>query len=229
MKAVIQCCKTKSTTASFRVRNQRVKFVVQPKHRSEETDDFPARPDERMPNRTTTWREQLVEYNDTFRATGQNPLGLKQAFELYAPKGYTAYSDLLRHFSASNMYILSAGWGLVRADFLLPDYDITFRIQDTPEWCVRKPADAELFHDFAHLTPDVVSNDELVYFFGGGSYLQFFFTATSTLPVKRVVYYSAKTVPDPKKCRGIKYDGKGMTWMYRCASDFCKPSKQLER
>ena len=142
MKAVIQCCKTKAGTASFRVGAQRVKFVAHPTLRSEETNDFPARPDDPMPSQTMTWREHLAKYNET----GENPLLLKPAGELYAPVGYTGYADLLRHFGPANLYVLSAGWGLVRADFLLPDYDITFRSQDTPKWCVRKPADE--FNDF---------------------------------------------------------------------------------
>ena len=69
MKAVIQCCKTKAGTASFRVGAQRVKFVAHPTLRSEETTDFPARPDDPMPSQTMTWREHLVKYNETGEVT----------------------------------------------------------------------------------------------------------------------------------------------------------------
>lgn len=51
----------------------------------------------------------------------------------------------------SNVFILSAGWGLVRADYPLPVYDITVakpaKSADSYKW--RRPTDE--YHDFCHL------------------------------------------------------------------------------
>jgi hypothetical protein len=33
---------------------------------------------------------------------------------------------LVEKFGIEKVFILSAGWGLIRADFLTPNYDITF-------------------------------------------------------------------------------------------------------
>ena len=35
-------------------------------------------------------------------------------------------TQLVEIFGIDNVYILSAGWGLIRASFLTPNYDITF-------------------------------------------------------------------------------------------------------
>lgn len=63
-----------------------------------------------------TWR-QLLERNN---GTG-NPLGLLPAWKLYDP---APYRRLVETFGTDRILILSAGWGLVRADYPLPPYDI---------------------------------------------------------------------------------------------------------
>ena len=66
-----------------------------------------------------TWRQVLFAYNNDTR----NPFGLYPAYRLYADN---VYRRLANRFAVQNLYILSAGWGLIRADFLTPYYDITF-------------------------------------------------------------------------------------------------------
>jgi hypothetical protein len=65
--------------------------------------------------------ELLLRYNE---APGENPLGLLRAFKLYLND---IYRRLARHVGIENFLILSAGWGLIPASFLTPDYDITFK------------------------------------------------------------------------------------------------------
>jgi hypothetical protein len=123
MKIVIQCSATKQDLAgTFIISGRRVKFIAHPElHPPGETDIF-SRPDDAIPSSSTTWRQHLVTYN----SSGANPDHLLQAGSLYSPPAYVA---LLRSVGTENFYILSAGWGLVRSDFLLPDYDITFSSQ----------------------------------------------------------------------------------------------------
>ena len=52
-----------------------------------------------------------------------SPFGLLPAYQLYEN---STYNRLVDRFGLSNVYILSAGWGLIPADFLTPHYDITF-------------------------------------------------------------------------------------------------------
>jgi hypothetical protein len=61
----------------------------------------------------------LQEYN---ALPGNNPLGLYPAWRLYENR---SYEGLVDRFGVDNLYILSAGWGLISAAFLTPNYDIT--------------------------------------------------------------------------------------------------------
>jgi hypothetical protein len=67
-----------------------------------------------------SWRHFLRKYNDD---AGGNPLHLYPAYQLYENR---AYGRLVGRYGLRNVYVLSAGWGLIRADFLTPSYDITF-------------------------------------------------------------------------------------------------------
>ncbi|MHB0665642.1 hypothetical protein ACX4MV_12140, partial [Roseomonas mucosa] len=87
--------------------------------------------------------------------------GLWIAGKLYRPK---AYALLLEKLGIERLFILSAGWGLVRADFLLPDYDITFSTSAEP-WKRRRASDK--FSDFNALE----RTQEDIVFLGGKDYL----------------------------------------------------------
>jgi hypothetical protein len=50
-------------------------------------------------------------------------MGLLPAWQLY---DRPVYRELVHALGAENVFILSAGWGLLSADFLTPNYDITF-------------------------------------------------------------------------------------------------------
>ncbi|MSU49737.1 MAG: hypothetical protein EXS37_11745 [Opitutus sp.] len=148
MKIVIQCCATKAKARrSFKIEGHQVKFVADPERfaaDSENSEGFVGfRPDDLMPSSSITWREHLLAYNDR----GDNSDGLLQAGSLYKPP---AYQNLRNRAGAENLYILSAGWGLVRSDFLLPDYDITFSSQAKQRWKRRMRCDE--YRDLAHLT-----------------------------------------------------------------------------
>src|SRR5213592_4041525 len=166
MKIVIQCSSTKDDLAgTFAVNGRRVKFIAHPELHPLIDTHVLSRPDDQIPVISTTWREHLVAYN----ANDSNPDGLLQAGALYSRPAYRA---LLRSVGYENLYILSAGWGLIRSDFLLPDYDITFSSQ-AEGWKRRTKRDA--FRDFAHLTSAAVGRDETVYFFGGKEYLPLYY------------------------------------------------------
>jgi len=110
-------------------------------------------PDDAVGESSMTWRELLL--------TSQGmQSGLLTAGELYRPR---VYRELLASYGSENVFILSAGWGLVRADFRLPKYDITFSSQ-AEKYKRRKISDT--FMDFNQL-PD---GPDPVVFFGGKHY-----------------------------------------------------------
>lgn len=140
MKLVIQCSATKDDAAgSFTVNGQRVKFVAHPELHRETASYVLFHPDDVIPSTSTPWRGHLVTYN----RRSDNPDRLLRAADLYSPP---VYRRLLNHVGTESLFILSAGWGLIRSDFLLPDYDITFSSQAEP-WKRRMKRDR--FSDFA--------------------------------------------------------------------------------
>src|SRR5258708_11210444 len=123
MKLVIQCAATKQPDGFFRAGDGRsVKFVAHPElaPKPESESHWLARPDDPAPD-GRTWRDLVVDYNAT-SAIGGNPLRLWPAHRLYSN---AAYADLVARFGSASVLVLSAGWGLIRSDFLTPQYDIT--------------------------------------------------------------------------------------------------------
>ncbi len=211
MKVVIQCCATKNGLAeSFGVNGRRVKFVAHPEYYPEANAHDLFRPDDLIPSTQTTWREHLLTYN----GRGDNPDRLLRAGSLYSPP---TYRTLLHSVGAENLYILSAGWGLVRSDFLLPDYDITFSSQAKP-WKRRTKRD--VFCDFAHLTQVDIARNEAVYFFGGKEYLPLYYRLTRSLFARKVVYFASTRIITEGAFEYIGYGSAGTNWHYRCVSDF---------
>jgi hypothetical protein len=121
MKIVIQCAATKRTNAGRLTTKDAkpVEFVARPELAPVEANRIYTRPDD-ISDRGMSWREQLRKYNENEKT---NPLRLLPAYQLYDNKSYGA---LVNHFGSESVYILSAGWSLIRSDFLLPYYDITF-------------------------------------------------------------------------------------------------------
>jgi hypothetical protein len=97
-----------------------VVFVANPELAPPDDSVSYARPDD-ISDSGKSWRDVLLEYNET---GGDNALGLCPGYQLYQNR---IYAQLVDRFGLRKVYILSAGWGLIRADFLTPHYDITFK------------------------------------------------------------------------------------------------------
>lgn len=112
MIVVIQCAAKKQPNAGhLRARSGKpVLFVAYP-HAAPPAEGIEyAHPD--APTDTgLTWREVLDQYNLSIAA---NPLGLLRAVDLYVNP---IYRRIVERFGLANTYILSAGWGLISADF----------------------------------------------------------------------------------------------------------------
>ena len=121
MIVVIQCAARKAAGAGYlRTRDGRkVMFVADPDLAPRDGGCIYARPDD-IAGTGTSWRAVLRQYNEN---PGDNRLGLLPAWRLYRN---STYEILAEHCGLDRLYILSAGWGLIPADFLTPNYDITF-------------------------------------------------------------------------------------------------------
>lgn len=210
MKIVIQCAGTKNQTpgAGFRTSDNRlVKFVADPKKAPSSGDIAYAHPDER-PDGLQTWRERLLDYN---KGATTNPLGLLPAYQLYKNP---VYKKLVEKFGLEKVFILSAGWGLISADFLTPDYDITFSTARNVEpYCRRNKRDH--YADTCILPDD----GEGIIFLGGKDYRPLFCKLTANMKGMKKVFFNSSVDPVlghgfstecfPTKCR--------TNWHYSCA------------
>jgi hypothetical protein len=207
---IIQCAATKHAEAG-RMKSadsKSVVFVAEPESAPPPRAHSYARPDD-MFDAGKSWREALLEYN---RRAKSNPLGLYPAYRLYKNQ---IYERLVDRLGLNNVYILSAGWGLIRADFLTPYYDITFS-QSAEGFKRRRKTDRYL--DFSML-PDR-PNEEIV-FFGGKDYLPLLCSLTGETPNRKTVFYNAASAPEAPGWNLQRFETKTRTnWHYECAGAF---------
>lgn len=209
MLIVIQCAASKKPDAGYlrTTDGQRVLFVADPK-KCESSSIKLAKPDDPS-DRGFTWRQMLIEYNE---GQNENPLGLLPAYHLYRNGAYEALVDRL---GADNVFILSAGWGLIRTDFLTPQYDITFSGSAEPYKRRRK---GDVYGDLCQL-PE--GNGDPVVFFGGKDYLPLFCDLSKRIEGRRVIFYNSKNMPQAPGCELIRYKTTTRTnWHYQCVNSF---------
>lgn len=205
MRIVIQCASGKQRNAGRLMKDDKsILFVANP-GLAPSMDGVLARPDEPTGG-NNSWREVLEAYN----TTGKNPCHLLPAYRLYTNSVYGALVD---RFGRDNVFILSAGWGLVSATYLLPDYDITFSKAAEPHKRRRKN---DVFKDWCMLPDD--GDDAL--FLGGKDYLPLFQRLTLHHTGTRIVVYNSLTRPEvPVGFKTVRYKTTTRTnWHYECAS-----------
>ncbi len=220
----IQCASSKSPRArGLHTRDGReVRFVAHPEVAPAMAGVLWAHPDGPTEEPALTWRQYVTDAN----ARADSGLGLLPAYKLYAP---SQYGHLVNTLGAENVLIFSAGWGLVRASYLLPNYDITFSKQAEP-YKVRRSSD--VFEDFVQLQP---SDPGPLVFLGGEEYRERMKRLTRSYGQGKLCFVRAEpgTLGVPK--RGV--DGwttvpfptaRKTNWHYECAEALCR-DPQLTR
>jgi len=207
LKVVLQCASRKDPAAKTFLAGdgRRVVFVAHPDLVPRAANSIHARPDGPSGG-GRSWRERLVAYN---KAPAANPLGFLPAYRLYANDTYVA---LVERFGEKDVYILSAGLGLVPAAFLTPYYDITFSASADP-WKRRRRDDS--YEDFRFIPDD---GDQVV-FLGGKGYLPLFCSLTAALKGAKTVFFNSAERPDlPEGFTPARYRTTTRTnWHYECA------------
>lgn len=209
MLVVIQCAAGKQPHAGhLRTRDGRkVMFVAQPQSAPADGDRVYARPDD-ISDSGESWRTVLERCN---AEPGESPLGLLPAWRLYRNP---TYELLFRRIGPERLYILSAGWGLVRADFLVPNYDITFsKAGNVPKF--KRRGGQDVYNDFE--LPSGIA-DPLV-FFGGRDYIPLFTKLTAWAKGTRTVFYAGSGVAAPG-CTLQRFGNPFTNWHYQCVKDF---------
>lgn len=212
---VIQCAaKKKPDAGHLRQRDGRpVLFVADPATAPTSQLHVYARPDD-ISDTGVPWRDRLSNYNDK---PGNNPLGLLPAWQLYTNK---TYGLLANKYGPRSLFILSAGWGLIAADYLTPAYDITFSPRANNKNIYKRRRKNDLYKDICMLPADTI---EPIVFFGGKDYVPLFCTLTDCAKGQKFVFYNSKSAPNAPGCSIKKFCTSTKTnWHYECTNAFMK-------
>ena len=210
---VIQCAANKIPGAGHLISGsgERVVFVADPQAAPAKVGTEYARPDDPSGS-GLTWRESLQQYNS--HNVCANPHGLTPAAKLYKNG---VYRRLVDRFASEKVFILSAGWGIIRSDFLTPYYDITFSPEARGANSYKRRRASDLYRDFPF--PEDAQED--IVFFGGKDYLKLFIALTGMASGRRTVYYNSKPAPSMPGCVFERFQTKAKTnWHYLCANTF---------
>jgi hypothetical protein len=223
MKIIVQCAGSKEDGGTLLCGSCiPVHFVARPRFAPRLTSPGVwANPDDVAPGCDYTWRTMLTGYNEQWEQRPDNPRKLLHAYQLYTP---AIYGLLVLHFGLENVYILSAGWGLVRASFLLPVYDITLsNLPKEEKYKQRDKCIVAGWKDYRQLEDNLIKDHEPLVFIGGKSYWELF---RKLCPNKGqpVMFYTgeapaAKHLPRPAITRIISYGKAYTNWHYQCAKD----------
>lgn len=207
MIVVIQCAGGKQKDAGhMKDAGRKVLFVADPASAPQSDSVIYKRPDDAASSGRSC-RDMLEDYNRNRRK--DNPLDLFPAWELYTKP---AYRELAEYFGIGNLYILSAGWGLVKADYLLPKYDITFSTS-----VGRLPAPAKAGPRLPRLR-HATRNDFGACRVPGWERLRPALPAPDGQRRSATVVFNSKTPPRVPGCELKRYQSRTRTnWHYECA------------
>ena len=218
MIVVIQCAARKATNAGHlhTLDGRKVMFVANPELAPPGGNLIYARPDD-VSDTGESWRTILRQYNEN---PDDNRYGLLPAWRLYTNP---TYKILAEHCDLDRLYILSAGWGLIPADFLTPNYDITFSAaQNVQSFKRRRRHDN--YRDFRMLPTDVSGP---ILFFGGRDYIPLFCTLAAGTASQRTVFYAGRA-PTAPGCRIQRFGSPFTNWHYQCAKAFVEGKIRLD-
>lgn len=208
MRIVIACAARKHSGGTFATTDgRRVIFVADTAQAPESARHVYARPDDRSDD-GRSWRARLLAYQDD---GPRNPLALLPAYQLYA---HDVYRALVERFGVDDVFILSAGWGLIPAAFLTPAYDITFTRKAAP---LNRRRKNDRYEDFC-LMPD---DGAPILFLGGQDYLPLFCRLGAGMRGTKTVVFNSTRRPDlPDGFTALRYQTRTRTnWHYEPAHD----------
>ena len=202
---IILSCSARKNGEFFRYNGEKIHFVANPQAAPKEKDVSYYHPDDIIPGRNITWREYIQ--SDEFQSDDNN----LPAYKLYKPE---IFKKLYEKFG-DDFYILSAGWGLIKASFKIPYYDITFSSNVSDKF--KKRYKKIRFNDFNQLT-DHINKDEKIIGFFGNDYLDLFYSLTKDLSNRKYVFKNSSIKKHYDNIQFIPFHSKQKRiWHYKAA------------
>ena len=137
-----------------------------------------------IPNMLTTWKRLIEDINQ-----GVVNIIIPEAYNLYEPRNpfQTIYQESHNAFG-NRFYVASAGWGIIKSEFKIPDYNITF--SDTDEENNYRNPNNDYINDFNH----ILSIEGDILFLGSKKYLNQFISLTRNLPNRKIVFQNSQEI-----------------------------------
>lgn len=220
MKVVIQCAGDKDDGAATLCQNgQELRFVARPVPGTNQRSPWQRVTGSNGP----TWIECLRSFND---APQRNlPQGVAwgrgtptRAADLYSNP---IYQRLACAIGVANVYILSAGWGLVRGTDVIPTYNITFSAgQNVPPHARITPKDRVPLGNLRN----GVEGDDQIHLFLTPKYISYWLNAGLIIKPNRLVLHwrAGQALPDGLgNVERITFETDArMNWHYGAADEF---------
>ncbi|MDR0599329.1 MAG: hypothetical protein LBG84_04510 [Treponema sp.] len=210
----VACCSSKKIISEFCYKDLFIKFVASPQIAPRDGFTY-YKPDDTIPGEHKTWRDLVLE---------QNHPDLVPAYCLYRRD---IYRDLYHEFG-NCFYILSAGWGIIRADFKIPAYDITYSTTpNMPEYAKRR--DNYGWKDINHLKEDSIKfdRDSEVILFAGSDYVPPFCDMAQSVQYRKKILYKRHTVT---RRQGFVYEyyqtNRNTNWYYEAVKRFLRDNER---
>ncbi|MBM4027434.1 MAG: hypothetical protein FJ280_18815 [Planctomycetes bacterium] len=215
---VIQCAGRKFPAPTLSLPGASIQFVAAPQ---------PMMPNSRAPWDALpapvngTWIDTVRDYNNCQMAlpagvsvSGNAPL--TEAGSLYSPP---VYGQLVQRFGPTHVYVLSAGWGLVRADDRIPIYDITFNSSALP--MARMSPNVRSAYDSVRRTVD---GEDDIHLFLTPKYLLYWLSLFPFFGTRRIILHWRKGQRLPLGWRGAvcwhDCGERRLNWHYVAAKQF---------
>jgi hypothetical protein len=202
-KVILTCAGTKHRNKELEYNGIKIDFRWTPSQNNQ------YKPFDKIPSKNISWKQFLEEIN---KENANNVIeeiaydNIVSAYKLYNPlfENRNIYVDL-HNCLLDRFFIASAGWGIVRSDFRLPNYDITFtepkKEQDANKY--RNPNRTDFLLDINEF--ENLKEDDDILFFGSKNYLKQFISLTQNLPNRKVVIYNSQNIvlPNPNPNGGV--------------------------
>ncbi len=209
MIVILQCAGSKRKERLYVENGRPVIFVARPDFAPQNTGVTYKTPDDYSLS-GKTYREEVLNVN----LTDTKKEYFYTASNLYSSGPYAEISEKSKSLGF-DFYILSAGWGLIRGDFMLPYYDITF--SSIPEKYKVRKLNSMHFKDFNQISKN---NTEDIHVFCGAAYLKFLYSLIANLNCNKIIHHGTNT---PDKCQGFIYEKSPYSytnWQYTAVSEF---------
>ncbi len=176
-KIVFTCANRKYEDTDLIYEYNQIEFKWEENHQINRYNPF-----DYIPVENIRWSVKLQDNNQEF-------VQIPQAFELYKPKIY----GRLRNCFGDRFFIASAGWGIVKSDFRLPNYDVTFSANAINTSSYRD-SDMGFENDLNDL--EIINNPEditsPIVFLGPAPYIKQFVSLTQNLPNRKIIFTNSE-------------------------------------